>query len=60
MTLNVEIVRSLRTEDMKQRLAPDGGDVAGSTPEAFGTMMRNDIAQWAKVVKLSGVKVVRS
>ena len=57
MKLNAEIVKSLRTEDMKQRIALDGGDVVGSTPEAFGVVMRNDIAKWAKVVKLSGAKV---
>ncbi len=57
MRLNTEIVKSLRTDDMKQRILLDGGDVVGSTPEAFGTVMRNDIAKWARVVKLSGAKV---
>ena len=42
---------------MKQRIALDGGDAAGSTPEAFGVVIKNDIAKWAKVVKLSGAKV---
>jgi tripartite-type tricarboxylate transporter receptor subunit TctC len=55
--LNAEIVKSLRTDDMKQRIMLDGGDAVGSTPEAFATVIRNDIAKWAKVVKLSGAKV---
>ena len=57
LKLNTEIVKSLRTDDMKQRIALDGGDVVGSTPEAFGAVIRNDIAKWAKLVKLSGAKV---
>ena len=52
-----EIVKSLRTDEMRQRIALDGGDAAGSTPEAFGAVIKNDIAKWAKVVKLSGAKV---
>jgi len=54
--LNAEIVRSLRSDDMKQRILLDGGDVVGSTPEAFAAVIRNDIAKWAVVVKRSGAK----
>ena len=57
LRLNAEIVKSLRTDDLKQRILLDGGDVVGSTPEAFGAVMRNDIAKWAKVVRLSGATV---
>ncbi len=57
MKLNAEIVRSLRTDELRQRIAIDGGDAVGSTPEAFGTIIRNDIAKWAKVVKYSGARV---
>ncbi|MEQ1773709.1 MAG: tripartite tricarboxylate transporter substrate binding protein [Burkholderiales bacterium] len=55
--LNAEIVRSLRTDDMKQRISLDGGDAVGSTPEAFGAVIKSDIAKWAKVVRFSGAKV---
>lgn len=57
MKLNAEIVKSLRSDEMKQRIALDGGDVVGSTPEVFGEVIRNDIAKWAKVVKLSGARI---
>ena len=57
MRLNTEIVKALRSEDLKQRILLDGGDAAGSTPEAFAARIKADIAKWARVVKLSGAKV---
>ncbi len=57
MRLNAEMVKSLRSDELKQRILLDGGDAVGGTPEAFAAVMRNDIAKWAKVVKLSGAKV---
>ena len=57
MKLNAEIVKSLRTDEMKKRIASDGGEVIGSTPEEFTAVMKTDIAKWAKVVKTSGARV---
>lgn len=57
LKLNAEIVKSLGTEEMKKRIAADGGEVIGSTPEEFTTVMKTDIAKWAKVVKDSGAQV---
>lgn len=55
--LNTEIVKGLRTEDLRKRIAADGGEVIGSTPEEFAVVMKRDIAKWAKVVVLSGARV---
>lgn len=57
LKLNAEIVKSLRTEEMKKRIASDGGEVIGSTPEEFTAVMKTDIAKWAKVVQASGARV---
>jgi tripartite-type tricarboxylate transporter receptor subunit TctC len=54
--LNAAIVKSLRTPDMQQRIAAEGADVVGNTPEEFAAIIRRDIAKWAKVVKASGAR----
>ena len=55
--LHAEIVKQLQAPDLKARLAADGTDPVGSTPEAFVTFMRTEIAKWARVVKASGARV---
>ena len=57
LKLNTEIVKNLRNDDMKKRIASDGGEVIGSTPEEFTAVMKTDIAKWAKVVQASGAQV---
>lgn len=55
--LNAEIVKGLSAGDVRKRIAADGGEVIGSTPEEFAAVMKRDIAKWAKVVELSGARV---
>ncbi len=57
LKLNTEIVKILRTDEMKKRIASDGGEVIGSTPEEFTAVMKTDIAKWAGVVQASGARV---
>lgn len=56
LKLNAEIVKSLRTNEIRARIASDGGEVVGSTPEEFTAVMKSDIAKWAKVVQASGAR----
>ncbi len=55
--LNAEIVKILGNDDVRKRIASDGGEVIGSTPEEFTQVMKTDIAKWAGVVKASGAQV---
>ena len=55
--LNKEFNAGLASADLRNRLASQGADVAGGTPEAFGKVIRADFAKWAKVVRESGAKV---
>ena len=55
--LNTEINKALKTPDLLKKLSDQGADVAGSTPEQFAKLIRDDIARWGKVVKESGAKV---
>jgi tripartite-type tricarboxylate transporter receptor subunit TctC len=57
LKLNTEIVKILRTDEIKKRISSDGGEVIGSTPEEFTAVMKSDIAKWARVVQASGARV---
>jgi tripartite-type tricarboxylate transporter receptor subunit TctC len=54
--LNREIVRSLGTSEMKERLAMLGNDVVASTPEEFGQRIRTELSIWAKVIKAANIR----
>jgi len=55
--LNADIVRHLANDEMRARMAADGAEVIASTPEVLGTLIRDDLARWAKPVKDSGARV---
>jgi tripartite-type tricarboxylate transporter receptor subunit TctC len=55
--LNAELVKTSRSPDIVERLAPDGGEPVGSTPEQFGRHLALEITRWRKVVKDAGMKV---
>jgi tripartite-type tricarboxylate transporter receptor subunit TctC len=54
--LNAAIVRALQSADLRERLAADGIEPAGGTPEAFAEYLRREITVWSKVVRDSGAK----
>ena len=54
--LNREIVRILQLPDVVERLAADGSEPVGSTPEAFGAHIRAEIARWRQVIQDAGIK----
>jgi tripartite-type tricarboxylate transporter receptor subunit TctC len=54
--LNRESVAILRAPQNRERLAADGADVVGSTPDAFAAFYQTELAKWAKVVKDAGTK----
>ncbi len=54
--LNRDIVRVLRMPDVRERLAADGSEPVGSTPEEFGAHIKSEIAKWRKVIAEAGIK----
>ena len=54
--LHGEIAKALHTPDVRERLAAEGSTAGGITPEAFAIHIKNEIAKWAKVVKISGAR----
>jgi tripartite-type tricarboxylate transporter receptor subunit TctC len=47
--LHGEILEVLKLADVRDKLAAQGAEVAGSTPEQFVQQVKRDIAKWAKV-----------
>lgn len=53
--LNSEIVAILRSPAATERLAADGSEAVGNTPEQFGAHIKSEIIKWGKVVKAAGI-----
>jgi len=54
--LNAEIVKVLALPDVRNQFRIQGIEVLGGTPEQFASTIRDEIAKWAKVIRLSGAK----
>jgi tripartite-type tricarboxylate transporter receptor subunit TctC len=55
-TLSTAIMKIARSPEMKQRLAEQGAEAVGSTPEAFGKLLREEVARWTEVVNTAGIR----
>ena len=51
-----EINRILQLPDVKERMASDGMEIAGGSPERFREVLKRDVEKWQKVVKTAGIK----
>jgi tripartite-type tricarboxylate transporter receptor subunit TctC len=55
-TLNAEINRTLKLEDVKAKLITAGLETLGTTPEELGRFVRDESEKFAKLIKVSGLK----
>jgi tripartite-type tricarboxylate transporter receptor subunit TctC len=55
--LNAEIVKALRSEELRERMRQQSITVVGSSPAELGAYLRTDLARWKDVVKTTGVKL---
>lgn len=55
--INKDLNAALASPDLKSRLAAQGADIAGGTPEEFARRIRSDLAKWERVVRESGARV---
>ena len=49
--------KALQDPEVKKKLASQGADALGGTPEQFARLVHDDIERWAPIVKESGAKV---
>ena len=54
--LNAEVARVVRSADMKEKLAVQGAEAAGGTPEEYAAVIRADTATWARVIRDAGIR----
>ena len=57
LKLHAGVVKALQDAAVKKRFIDDGAEPAASaSPEDFSTLIRVEIAKWAKVVKAAGIQ----
>jgi len=52
-----EIADILQSPETREKLAADGAEPVGSTPEQFTAFIQSEIDKWSRVVKSSGIHV---
>lgn len=55
--LNTEIVNAARDPSYRQAMAAIGVEAVSSSPEAFGTFVRAEVAKWGKTIQATGTKI---
>ena len=54
--LHAEVVKILRSPDIKDRLLSMGAEPVGSTQEQFGAFIKAETAKWGKVIRDANIK----
>ncbi len=53
---SAELTRVMRLPEVASRIAADGSQAVGGTPEEFRTLIRSEIVKWGKIVKEAGIR----
>jgi tripartite-type tricarboxylate transporter receptor subunit TctC len=54
--LNAEIAKILAMPDFREKVAAQGLEIFVSTPEQYGTMLRNESEKFGRIVKAAGIQ----
>ena len=55
--INTEVNKILTLPDVKEKIASEGGEPIGGTPQEFARILAEELPRWAKLVKESGAKL---
>ncbi len=55
-TLAAAVAKAAHSPDIRKRLLEQGAEPVGNTPEEFDKLLREDVARWGEVVKVSGAR----
>ena len=53
--LHTDFVAAINTPETKEKLAADGAEAVGSTPEQFAALVKSEIDRWTKVVEAAKI-----
>ena len=54
--LHGEALKALHSTEMKEKLAVDGAQPVGSTPEEFAALIRRELDKWTRVARAAGIE----
>jgi len=54
--LNADVLKVIRSPELVDKLRAEGSDPVGNTIDQYGAFLREEIAKWAKVIKLANIK----
>ena len=54
--LSGAVAKAAHDPEMRKRLAEQGAEPVGNTSEEFGRLLKEEVAKWAEVVKVSGAR----
>ena len=54
--LNAEVVRILQSPEVRERFVKEAFEVPADTPDQFASIIKAELARWAKVVKATGAR----
>jgi len=57
MKINADLQKVLAAEDVKEKLATQGGETSWTTPEAFGAFMKQEHDKYARIIAEAHIKV---
>jgi tripartite-type tricarboxylate transporter receptor subunit TctC len=49
--MQAEVARAIQLADVKAKLLEQGGDTVGSSPEALGQVVRNELRKWTDLIR---------
>ncbi len=55
-TLAAAVAKAAQADDVRKRLAADGAEPVGNSPEDFDRQLRDDVAKYGEVVRVSGAR----
>jgi tripartite-type tricarboxylate transporter receptor subunit TctC len=55
-TLSAAVAKAAHDPDTRKRLAEQGAEPVGSSCDEFGKLLRDEVAKWAEVVRVSGAR----
>ena len=54
--INADVIKVLRSPELLEKLKTEGSDPVGSSVADYAAFLRDEIAKWAKVIKLAKIK----